>query len=912
MVHVPTVPPSERYPGRPSGGRLVVIAPTRAACETIEMGVGLTGIETVIEQEHGDDVRRLAASGRGFGIVAGTGTGKTLAIRPIAEEIVGTPLRVGVVNREREATPETPTWNVVIVTTGIARRWLQDNLIGPEDTLVVDEIHQTSAELELCLALGKRAGCRFIWLSATVDPAFYASYLDSTEIIESSAFDPQKAATVRISNTSRPLEFLGERFLRHAVKENRGVAVFVPTRASTEEIASKVGERWTRMFTAFYHGGEPITKLRPFLEGSAPHPYLLAMTAAGQSALNIQGLDTVVIEDAQFTTLVRRGKGVLTRMPLGANEILQMAGRVHGRVEGGEVWILSERDIDFESLRPTEPNFQLAGDPERVAMTCADMGVRADDLELPVPLDHVAYRRALATLEQRGLIRGYRLTEYGREVEVLPVDRPWGELLVQADPDLIPIIATCASVDSLHRMTRSDRYIEAYIVAGSDHLTAYQLYQDALEQCGSLGSVYGLPRHVFEEEALGDWAEERGVLVRSIEDAALGIASIYRSMDLALPARLPALNNRREREWQRLLARVAPFDLVLDEETSWGEQVRVSPTSVCGRWGAVMGELRYFSDRFGRARGSIEGTQIPYELIREYADQGEVEMAYDPGHRRAPLRARRVKSYQGFELDSEETAVAAFEGELARHARAALATAMAAGAAYHRDVRENRARVRELREVYRRSGGETREASENALREHFLERLAEVGSYAEFLESSLLLDPDEWASPEERRRWLALPDAITLAGEECPLDYAIEEGAAVVRVRVPEKLLPQIRDDEVPVLDRPLHWTVLRGKREAVRAATLEEAREVASRPRVELRQEGRLTKEEPAGRRDGGRGRANSGTAGARSGDGAKRSGGKGRGGGPRTGGESGRSDRSESRGKRRREKSRGGRGRR
>ena len=81
---------------------------------------------------------------RGFGIVAGTGTGKTLSIRPIAETMLGTTdLRVGVVNREREATPETPSWNVVIVTTGIARRWFQDGDIRPQDTLVVDEIHQT-------------------------------------------------------------------------------------------------------------------------------------------------------------------------------------------------------------------------------------------------------------------------------------------------------------------------------------------------------------------------------------------------------------------------------------------------------------------------------------------------------------------------------------------------------------------------------------------------------------------------------------------------------------------------------------------------------------------------------------------------------------------------------------------------
>jgi ATP-dependent helicase HrpA len=909
MIQVSKVPPSERYPGRPAGGRLVVIAPTRAACETIELGVGLTGVETVIEREHGPEIRRLAAEGRGFGIVAGTGTGKTLAIRPMAEEIVSTPIRVGVVNREREATPETPTWNVVIVTTGIARRWLQDDLIGPEDTLIVDEIHQTSAELELCLALGKRAGCRFIWLSATVDPSFYREYLDSAEVIESSAFDPAKAATVRVANTTNPIGFLSERFLRHVTKEKRGVAIFVPTRAETEQIAAAVGERWDRIYTEFYHGGEPISKLRPFLEGDAAHPYLLSMTAAGQSALNIQGLDTVVIEDAQFTTVVRHGKGVLTRLPLGANEILQMAGRVHGRVAGGEVWILSERQIDFDSLRPTEPNFQLAGDPERVAMTCADMGVRADDLDLPVPLDRIAYNRAVRVLEERGLIAGNRLTDYGRRVEVLPVDRPWGELLVQSEEELIPIVAACASIESLHRMTRADRRIEAYTVPGSDHLTAYALYQDALKECGSLGQVYGLPRHVFDPEALADWGEERGVLVRSIEDAALALASIYRSLDLPLPERFPPVGKRLEKSWQRLLATVMPFDLVIDEETSWGEEVRVSQTSVCGRWGAVTGEIRYFADRSGRARGSIEGTQLPFELIWDAAQAEGGEIAYDPGQRRAPLRLRSARSYAGFELDSSERAIDEFPAEHADDARRVLAGAMAAGAAYHRDVKENRATVRDLREMHRRSGGSTRPVGDAELTEHFLQRLAAVGSYSAFMETPLRLDPDEWVPAEERKRLQALPSTVTLDGDEYPLDYAVEGGEAIVRARVPDKLLWKIEEDGLPELDRPLHWTVLRGKREAIRATSLEEARELALRPRSELRTEGRLVDETRSGKgktaerggsrrddRKSPRGRARKGSGGSK--DSQERKGG----GKPRAP----KASRSESRGGRRRQKNR------
>jgi hypothetical protein len=39
MVEVSSTPPSERYPSRPPEGWVVVIASTRAACETIELGV---------------------------------------------------------------------------------------------------------------------------------------------------------------------------------------------------------------------------------------------------------------------------------------------------------------------------------------------------------------------------------------------------------------------------------------------------------------------------------------------------------------------------------------------------------------------------------------------------------------------------------------------------------------------------------------------------------------------------------------------------------------------------------------------------------------------------------------------------------------------------------------------------------
>src|SRR5439155_19702566 len=161
--------------------------------------------------------------------------------------------------------------------------------------------------------------------------------------------------------------------------------------------------------------------------------------------------------------------------------------------------------------------FQLAGDAERVAITCAALGVDAQDLDLPVPLDRRAYREALQLLTERGLIERGRLTRYGREVEAMPVERPWGELLYHADGELTPIVAVAANIESLHRMTREERELKGLIVSGSDHLTAYNVYAEAVKKHGYLGEVYGLPGHLCRERG-DEWAGGRGVLGKAREE----------------------------------------------------------------------------------------------------------------------------------------------------------------------------------------------------------------------------------------------------------------------------------------------------------------------------------------------------------------------------------------------------------
>jgi ATP-dependent helicase HrpA len=755
---------------------------------------------------------------------------------------------VGVVNREREATPETPTWNVVIVTTGIARRWFQDGDIRPHDTLVVDEIHQTSAELELCLALGKRTGCRFIWLSATVDPAFYARYLHAAEVIESSAFDPTKAARVEVVRR-KPVQFLDDRFLQQAIRERRGIGVFLPTRAGVEEVAAEVGARYPRMAVAFYHGGEPIRVIRPFLDGGVEKPFLLAMTAAGQSALNVRGLDTVVIDDTRFTNVVERGRNVLTRLHLGANEILQMAGRVHGRVAGGRVFILSDRDLRFDRLLPTAPEFQLAGDSERVALTCAALGVRADELDLPVPLDRTAYRAAVAFLESRGIIEDGRLTPYGRQVEAMPVDRPWAELLVHCDDALLPYVAVMASIESLHRMTREDRALEGLVVRGSDHLTTYNVYAEAFTRCGYVGEVYGLPRHLFDEGVVR-WAEGRGVLVKALEDAALAVASICRAVGVPLPTTMPPASAAIERRFVDLVARIMPFHLVIDEETVTGDEARVSKSSVCGSWGAVAGSLRYFADKFGVPRAAIEGTQLPMDLVRRHARREAPRVAYDPAKRDRPLALEHGLTYFGFTLEHEREPLADFTPELAPQIRRVIAEALARGEARHPAVPRNREAIETVRETWRRSGGQTARLQLRELVAWYEAQLAEVQDLHQFRAAPLRLEADAFVSREVRDRWATLPGAVEIRERTVPIHYEVEETpegpVGVARLVLNEKLARGLHASEVPELDRPLRFTVTRGARGAVRADSLEGLHEALSLP----------WSAEESGRREGRRGR--------------------------------------------------------
>ncbi|HEV7838232.1 MAG TPA: DEAD/DEAH box helicase, partial [Gemmatimonadaceae bacterium] len=258
-------------------------------------------------------------------------------------------------------------------------------------------------------------------------------------------------------------------------------------------------------------------------------------------------------------------------------------------------------------------------------------------------------------------------------------------------------------------------------------------------------------------------------------------------------------------------------------------------TSVCGSWGAIAGDLRYFADRSGIPRAAIEGTQIPMELIRRYATRGKAELAYDPRRKHGPLILKRSLEYFGFELESEIETIEEFPPELAGEARHLLAAALARGEARHFAVKKNRDVIEEIRESYKRSGGETKRLGLPELASVYEEQLADVRSVEEFKSARMDINRDLFVPPDVRDRLHRLPGHVLIRDREVDIDYDVEERdgkrVGVARLRLPEKIARTLTEQEIPELDRPVRFVVLRGQRGAVRSDNLEDLQERLAQP---------------------------------------------------------------------------------
>ena len=167
--------------------------------------------------------------------------------------------------------------------------------------------------------------------------------------------------------------------------------------------------------------------------------------------------------------------------------------------------------------------------------------------------------------------------------------------------------------------------------------------------------------------------------------------------------------------------------------------------------------------------------------------------------------------------------------------RSVLAGALARGEARHAAVVRNQQPVNEVREAWRRSGGRTAKLGQAELSTWYLGQLAGVTSLQEFRALPLRVDADEFVPRAVRDALAQLPGAMEIRGRASPLHYEVEEtpegNVGVVRVVLHEKQARGLVAEEITALDRPLRYTVTRGARGSVKAATLDDMHDALTRP---------------------------------------------------------------------------------
>jgi hypothetical protein len=178
--------------------------------------------------------------------------------------------------------------------------------------------------------------------------------------------------------------------------------------------------------------------------------------------------------------------------------------------------------------------------------------------------------------------------------------------------------------------------------------------------------------------------------------------------------------------------------------------------------------------------------------------------------------------YFGFELDTvEEPLTGAIPTDLAPLAIDALVNGIINGTVTHPDHGKIRRAARELDEYWRRSGGTQEGASPTRVRAAIATQLEGITSWADFEARRLELDPADHLDLATRVRLDRLPATVHLLGDATAVEYAIERGEGIARLRLREGQARRLTEDQVPALDRPVRYLVVRGGEAPIEAESL-------------------------------------------------------------------------------------------
>ena len=237
---------------------------------------------------------------------------RTLAGR--VAELEQTPLGAGVGYVVRDERVSSASTRILFATPGLVLR--DRKLLAHADTVVLDEFHERSLELDLLLALLQREQRRgLIVMSATLDGDRLASHLGATHVSAGGRVFPVE---IRYLPGTETLPSAGELATRvraavvKAANDSGDMLVFLPGKAEIEACAQALRDEPYKLLPL--HGGLSLEEQRRVFEPASRRKLILATNVA-ETSLTIPGVGVVI--DAGLVRQMRyqAGRGSLSLVP---------------------------------------------------------------------------------------------------------------------------------------------------------------------------------------------------------------------------------------------------------------------------------------------------------------------------------------------------------------------------------------------------------------------------------------------------------------------------------------------------------------------------------------------------------------------------------------------------------------------
>ena len=390
--------------------------------------------------------------GRGVRGAIGHTQPRRLAARTVAERVaeeLETPLGGAVGYKVRFSDHASDDTLVKVMTDGILlAELLDDRMLRRYDTLIIDEAHERSLNIDFILGylaqlLPRRPDLKVIITSATIDPERFSRHFGDAPVIEVSG------RTYPVEVRYRPIADEADsdqiQAISDAVDELRAagrgdVLVFLSGEREIRDTADALrrAEQRDTEILPLYARLSAAEQHRVF----QPHPgrRIVLATNVAETSLTVPGIRYVIdpgtarISRYSHRTKVQR----LPIEPISRASANQRKGRCGRTADGICIRLYSEED--FES-RPefTDPEI-LRTNLASVILQMATLGL-GDVASFPFidPPDHRNVRDGVQLLEELGAFdpsvkdAGKRLTPLGRKLAQLPVDPRLARMVLEAE-----------------------------------------------------------------------------------------------------------------------------------------------------------------------------------------------------------------------------------------------------------------------------------------------------------------------------------------------------------------------------------------------------------------------------------------------------------------------------------------------